>query len=148
LTLHPGATTDAWAAAALTGTSLADAAGHLDALHREALLIEVGYRRYGMHDLIRRYARDRAAADLPGDRAQALERLLDYYTGAAGAAQARLTRQPRPIPDPALVIPPTAIPDLTDSNTAMAWARAERGNLLACLDLASETGQWARVESE
>lgn len=145
LTAHPGATIDAWAAAALTGTSVAAAAGHLDALHREALLTEVGYRRYGMHDLIRRYARDRAAADFPGDRTQALERLLDYYAAAAGVAEARLARQPRPSPDPALAIPPAVIPDLADSNRALAWARAERGNLLACLDLASETGQWARV---
>jgi hypothetical protein len=47
LGVHPGATADVYAAAALEG-----------------LLTETGYGRYGMHDLIRRYARD-LAADLP-----------------------------------------------------------------------------------
>ena len=36
-------------------------------------------------------------------------------------------------------------PDLVDSEWALAWARAERGNLLACLDHATATGQHARV---
>jgi DNA-binding SARP family transcriptional activator len=145
LALHPGATIDACAAAALSGTSVASAAERLDYLHREALLIEVGYRRYGMHDLIRRFAQDHAAADLPGDRAEALERLLDYYVSAAVAAEAQLTRRPRSSLDQAPMTPLTAVLDLTDSTKALAWARTERGNLLACLDLASETGQWARV---
>jgi hypothetical protein len=65
LGLHPGTTIDACAAAALTGTGLPEAGGHLDVLHREGLLTEAGYRRYGMHDLIRRYSRDRAATTPP-----------------------------------------------------------------------------------
>ena len=68
LGLHPGTTIDAYAAAALAGIPLQEAAGHLDALHGEGLLTETGYRRYGMHDLIRRYAQDRAAADPAADR--------------------------------------------------------------------------------
>ena len=61
LGLHPGTTIDAYAAAALACVSLREAARHLDELHGESLLTQVGYLRYGMHDLIRRYARDRAA---------------------------------------------------------------------------------------
>ena len=78
LGLNPGTTIDAYAAA-LTGAGLRDAAGQLDALHGEGLLTETGHRRYGMHDLIRRYPRDRAATSPAKSRDQALGRLLDYY---------------------------------------------------------------------
>jgi hypothetical protein len=73
-----------YAAAALAGVSLAEAAGHPEALHREALLTEAQYRRYRMHDLISRYAHDRAAADPTLDRAQALDRLLACADGRPG----------------------------------------------------------------
>ena len=88
LGLHPGTTIDAYAAAALAGTGLQDAAGHLDALYGEGLLTEVGYRRYGMHDLISRYARDLAAAGPAAGREQALERLLGYYQLGSRPGQA------------------------------------------------------------
>jgi len=68
LGLHPGTTIDAYAAGALADIPLQEAGRHLDALHGEGLLIEIGYRRYGMHDLIRLYARHRAAADPATDR--------------------------------------------------------------------------------
>jgi hypothetical protein len=81
----------------------------VDALHSEGVLIEVGYRRYGMHDLIRRYVRDRVAADRDqrpehvlaseaftkrevsdmrnnSERRDALLRLLSYYAFMASAA--------------------------------------------------------------
>jgi hypothetical protein len=63
---------------------------------------ETGYRRYGMHDLLRRYGRDHAAAGPNHD--QALGRLLDYYqytAATARTAQDRLGRQSRPGPAPA-----------------------------------------------
>ena len=40
---------------------------------------------------------------------------------------------------------PTAVPALAGREQALAWARAERANLLACLDQATETGQHARI---
>lgn len=85
LGLHPGTTIDGYAAAALAGTGLREAARYLDVLHGEGLLTEAGYHRYGMHDLIRRYVRDHAAADPVPDRQQALDRLLDYYQHAAAS---------------------------------------------------------------
>jgi DNA-binding SARP family transcriptional activator len=93
LGLHPGTTADAHAAAALAGVSVPEAARYLDGLHGEGLLAEAGYRRYAMHDLIRRYAGDLAAADPAGDREQALERLMDYYQRTAAVAGTRLARQ-------------------------------------------------------
>jgi tetratricopeptide (TPR) repeat protein len=143
LGLHPGGTTDSYTAAALAGTSPAEAGELLDALHREGLLAETGYRRYGMHDLLRRYARDHATTD--PDTGQALDRLLDYYQHTAALAQDRLARQTRPGPPPAAPAAPPAAPDLEDSEQALAWARAERDNLLACLDNVTRTGQHARV---
>ena len=79
------------------------------------------------------------------DAQQALERLLDYYQHTAARAEARLARQTRPGPRP----PPrrgcTAAPDLDDDGQALAWARADRASLLACLDHAATAGQHARV---
>jgi DNA-binding SARP family transcriptional activator/Tfp pilus assembly protein PilF len=144
LGLHPGTTTDPYAAAALTGATLTQAARVLDRLHREGLLTETGYRRYGMHDLLRRYARDHATALPPQTRGQAVGRLLDYYQHTAAIAQDRLARQTRPGPPPATP-PPPAAPVLADAEQALAWARAERDNLLGCLDHNTHTGQHARV---
>jgi hypothetical protein len=145
LGLHPGASTDGYAAAALAGISVKEAAGLLDGLHGEGLLTETGHRRYGMHDLLRRYARDHAADSIAEDAQRALERLLDYYQHIAARAEARLARQTRPGPPPAAPAGLPAAPDLDDDGQALAWARADRASLLACLDHATTAGQHARV---
>jgi len=145
LGLHPGATFEAYAAAALAGTGLTEAAGLLDALHREGLLTETGHRRYGLHDLLRRYARDHAAAGPVGSSQRAMERLLDYYQHTAARAGARMAHYTRPGPRPAAPAGLLAPPDLEDTDQALAWARAERANLLACIDHASRLGQHAKV---
>ena len=93
---RPLGTTDSYAAAALADTSPAEATRLLDGLHGEGLVTETGYRRYGMHDLLRRYGRDQVAAG--PDHDQALGRLLDYYQYTAATAQ---DRQSRPGPPPA-----------------------------------------------
>jgi len=145
LGLHPGTSIDGYAAAALAGSGLEEASGQLDALCGEGLLTEAGHRRYVMHDLIRRYARDRAAAPA-ADHGQPLERLLDYYQHTAGIAEARVARQTRPGHAPAVFqVPPAAVPDLVDTTAALTWARAERDNLLACLDHATAAGQYALI---
>jgi DNA-binding SARP family transcriptional activator len=145
LGLHPGATADAFAVAALAGISVSEAAGLLDGLHGEGLVTETGYRRYGMHDLLRRYARDHAATLAAADAGQALGRLLDYYQYAAARADALLARQTRPGPPPAVPEGLPALPELADDARALAWARAERASLMACLDHAAAVGQHARV---
>jgi tetratricopeptide (TPR) repeat protein len=145
LGLHPGTTIDGYAAAALAGTAPREASGYLDTLHGEGLLTEAGYRRYGMHDLIRRYASDRAATDPAREREQALNRLLDYYQHTAALAEARLGLRARSSQTRALAMPPTAGPALTDADQALTWARTERSNLLACLDYAAGGDRQARV---
>src|SRR5689334_4301277 len=51
----------------------------------------------------------------------------------------------RTVPAPALRAPPAAFPALAGADQALAWARAERLNLLACLDHVTHAGQHARV---
>jgi tetratricopeptide (TPR) repeat protein len=135
--LHPGEDLDVYAAAALTGTSARQARRVLGRLHRASLIQAARAGRYGLHDLLRAYAREQAAAaeqegarHTSGQCDQALTRLFDYYLAAAAAAMdillpAEAHRRPR--------IPPTAavLPDMPATADALAWLDAERANLVA-----------------
>lgn len=145
LGMHLGTELEAYACGALLGISELEAGPELDALQGEGLLTEVGYRRYAMHDLIRRYARDLAAADPAIDRGEALSRLLDYYQRTAARADDRLTRQARFSPVSERAGPSAAVPVLADMTQSLAWARAERANLLACLNHVIKTEQNSRI---
>jgi tetratricopeptide (TPR) repeat protein/transcriptional regulator with XRE-family HTH domain len=146
LGLHPGTDIDPYAAAALDGTGLAAARRGLDALYEQYLLTEPAPGRYRMHDLIREHARVLADRLDPGDdREQATGRLLDYYQHAAARAQDLLARQTRGVPAEAASAAPADIPALADREQALAWARAERTSLLACLDQVTAAGQHERV---
>jgi len=147
--LHPGPEADGYAAAALDSTDLEAARRGLEALYDQYLLAEPAPGRYRMHDLIREHARALAGRLDPGDdREQATARLLDYYQHAAARAEALITRQARPGPqNPAAAdgAVPAAVPGLADREQALAWARAERASLLACLDHVTDIGQHARA---
>jgi tetratricopeptide (TPR) repeat protein len=144
LGLHPGADTDAYAAAALDGTDVSVARRGLEALYDQYLLTETSHGRYRLHDLIREHARALAdRLDPDSDRSSAIARLLDYYQYTAARADALIARQARPAPADGTV--PAAVPDLDDREQALAWARAERASLLACLDYATGTGQYDRI---
>jgi tetratricopeptide (TPR) repeat protein/transcriptional regulator with XRE-family HTH domain len=145
LGLHPGADVDAYAAAALDDTNLATARRGLEALYDQYLLTEPARGRYRMHDLIREHARALALGDPDSDRELATGRLLDYYQRAAALADTFIARQVRSIPSPADCVIPAEVPALADREQALAWGRAERAKLLACLDYATGTGQRARV---
>jgi tetratricopeptide (TPR) repeat protein len=143
LGLHPGSEVDAYAAAALDGTVLGDARRGLEALYDHYLLAEPAPGRYRMHDLIREHARSLAGRDDPADdQDQAIARLLDYYQHTAARAEELLGPLGRPAPASATPVPG---PVLDDRGQALAWARAERASLLACLDLATGTGQHTRT---
>jgi tetratricopeptide (TPR) repeat protein/transcriptional regulator with XRE-family HTH domain len=143
LALHPGTDIDPYAAAALDGTGLAAARHGLEALYEHYLLTEPAPGRYRMHDLIREHARALASRLDPGDdRELATGRLLDYYQHAAARAQALLARG---VPAPAPGALPADVPVLAGREQALAWARAERTSLLACLDQATAAGQHARI---
>jgi tetratricopeptide (TPR) repeat protein/DNA-binding XRE family transcriptional regulator len=137
LGLHPGPDFDAHAAAALDGTSLAEARRHVDDLYGQHLLGQPSRGRYRFHDLIREHARG-LAADEPADGAAAAGRLLDYYLHTALAASRHIVvRTPgaRRAPPPAR-LPPCA-PRLSSTEQATAWLAAERGNLQAATEYAA-----------
>ncbi len=146
LGLHLGADIDGYAAAGLDDTDLGAARRGLEALYDQYLLTEPTQGRYRLHDLIREHARALAERDDPdSDRGQATTRLLDYYQYTAALADAVITHQTRPSPALADGPIPVAVPILADREQALAWLRAERASLVACLDLAAGTGQHARV---
>jgi tetratricopeptide (TPR) repeat protein/transcriptional regulator with XRE-family HTH domain len=128
--LHPGADLDVHAAAALTGITTGQARRVLGRLHRASLLQAAGAGRYGMHDLLRAYAREQAAArDTGGQCDQALTRLFDYYLSAAAAAMdilfpAEAHQRPRIAPTAA------AVPAMPGKADARAWLDQERANLV------------------
>jgi tetratricopeptide (TPR) repeat protein/transcriptional regulator with XRE-family HTH domain len=145
LGLHPGEDIDGYAGAALEGVSLPTARRGLEALYDQYLLTEPAPGRYRLHDLIREHARALARRlDPAEDRDAALARLLDYYQQAATLSSARITVWTRPGPA-AGRREAAAVPALDDMAQALAWVRAERASLLACLDYAAAAGWPARV---
>ena len=146
LGLHPGAEFDGYTAAALDDTDVAAARRGLEDLYDQYLLTEPAQGRYRMHDLIREHVRALAVRLDPGhDLEAATSRLFDYYQYAAARANAFIARQTRPAPVATGGEVPAEVPALGDLGQAMAWARAERTSLLACIDQAARNGQHARV---
>jgi tetratricopeptide (TPR) repeat protein/transcriptional regulator with XRE-family HTH domain len=146
LGLHPGTDIDGYAAAALDGTGLATARRGLQALYDLYLLTELTHHRYRMHDLIREHARALAdRLDPDSERDEATARLLDYYQHTAALADTLLVGRAPTTPARMAGTTPAAVPALADPEQALAWARAERASLLACLDHATVTGQHARI---
>ncbi len=142
LGLHPGPDIDARAAAALAGTDLPRARRLLDALYDNHLIEETARGRYGMHDLLRAYARALAAQDEAADADERTGRLLDYYLRSARAADRYLS--PRPdAPAPAADLP--GGPRLASRDQALAWMRAERLNLQACVEYAASTARYSEA---
>jgi tetratricopeptide (TPR) repeat protein/transcriptional regulator with XRE-family HTH domain len=140
LALHPGADFDRHAVAALTGTDPRQAARLLDRLARAHLIQRVGTDRYGMHDLLRAYARDLAdTEDDATDRHAALAGLYAYYLYMASTAAntlfpAEAHRRPH-VPAPA-----TPVPDLTAPTSAATWLAGELANLVAAAAQMTDAG--------
>src|SRR5262249_49865029 len=138
LGLHPGTDIDAYAAAALDGTSLAAARRGLEALYDQHLITEPARGRYRLHDLIREHARTLAAAD-PAESDAAATRLLDYYLHTARAASAHFpswTTAEGPAPPGR---PPGNAPAVSTPRQAAGWLDAERANLHAAAGYAAAT---------
>jgi DNA-binding SARP family transcriptional activator/Tfp pilus assembly protein PilF len=131
LSLHPSPDFEPYAAAALTGAAMPQARRALDALARAHLIRPASPGRYGMHDLLRAYARELTSSPDSGDEQHAaLTRLFDHYLHTAAAAMdilypAERHRGPR-IPRPATPVPP-----LASSTAARQWLDAERAALVA-----------------
>jgi tetratricopeptide (TPR) repeat protein len=129
--LHPGPDLDRCAVAALTGEPVSTAEDTLELLARAHLVQPTQPGRYGMHDLLRAYARELAGAyDDDGERAEALTPLFDYYAGTAEDAMnilfpARRSSGSRPNNSSRV-----AVPILSDT-AARQWLDTERACLVA-----------------
>jgi len=140
LSLHPGSAADGRAVAALLDAGAQNVARLLDRLVRAHLVQSGADGRYGMHDLLRAYARELADAQ-DGEPAQraAVTALLDHYLRTAAAAMDTLYpteahRRPRVQP------PRGGAGPVADPRAARAWLDAERANLLAAAALAADQG--------
>ncbi|HLJ98729.1 MAG TPA: BTAD domain-containing putative transcriptional regulator [Streptosporangiaceae bacterium] len=145
LGLQPGPDLDLYATAALTGGTLEQARDMLTLLTRAYLVRPVKPGRYGMHDLLRAYARELASARQDaGDQQQALSRLADYYLSTAGLAMHALYPaedhlRPRPLP----AISPA--PPVTAPETARAWLDEQLPCLVAVAAHAADHGMPAHA---
>jgi tetratricopeptide (TPR) repeat protein/transcriptional regulator with XRE-family HTH domain len=138
--LHPGPDLDAYATAALTGSTADHAARLLDGLARAHLIGPARAGRHGLHDLLRAYARERAQTDDGAhDRRAALTRLLDYYLHTAALAMDALFPAERHR-RPTVMAPPTPVPAVTDGAAAGEWLDAHRASLVAAAGLAADEG--------
>ena len=136
LGLHPGTDIDAYAAAAMDGANLPATRRRLGELYDQNLIGEPARGRYRLHDLLREYARARAADDGPADNQAAIGRLLDYYLHTAVTAGRHVAWRPSIVGPPPPGPAPTG-PELCTEEQAIAWLGTERANLHACADYAA-----------
>jgi tetratricopeptide (TPR) repeat protein/transcriptional regulator with XRE-family HTH domain len=138
LGLIPGADFASSVAAALTGVMPEHAEGLLEYLV-DGHLIEAAPTagRYRFHDLLRLYARERLQVDETiHSRHDTLRRMLDWYLGAADAAQGILAPARRRLPyQRARDLP---LPVFATHAQALAWFEAEQASLVAATHLAAE----------
>jgi len=140
LGLHPGPDISVRAAASLAAMPPQRAAALLAELSRAHLLSEHSPGRYTAHDLLRAYAAEQVHRLVPGAaRAAASHRVFDHYLRTAYIAARLLKpeRDPLDLADPA---PGTMAEDLTTSDSALAWFRAEHHVLLACVSASAAAG--------
>jgi len=140
LGLLPGVDVTEAAASALSDASQEVTARLLNRLADAHLVDESAPGRYAMHDLIRFYAAERAAAeDDRVDREAALQRLHQHYLSTVDSAATLLYPQVvrLPVPRDGSVRPGLAFDDHAQ---ALAWLDAERPNLLAAIHHAATHG--------
>jgi DNA-binding SARP family transcriptional activator/tetratricopeptide (TPR) repeat protein len=136
--LIPGPDLTAPAAAALADVTPQEAAQALALLTYAHLVGEPAEGRYRLHDLLRRYAAERAMAELSEtDRLAALRRLFAHYLCGVEAAAAHLY--------PQILTLPAACgtgdgPLFDDHTAALGWLDAERPNLVAAVTRAAALG--------
>nr|WP_308309782.1 BTAD domain-containing putative transcriptional regulator [Streptomyces sp. CHD11] len=141
LGLHSGPHISAPAVAALTGLPPREARAGLGELTRAHLITEHFPGRYTLHDLLRVYAAERAAAEESArDRDAAVGRLLAFYLHTTDAAYPLITPSRHRIPlDP----PPAGCRPLefATREEALGWCESERSNLVGAVHLAARSGR-------
>ncbi|WP_131735435.1 AfsR/SARP family transcriptional regulator [Actinomadura roseirufa] len=141
LGLIPGPTFTPPAVAALAGCSRSAAADRLKALAAAHLIDHDGGRVYRMHDLLRRYAADRAdREERRKEQRRALTGLFTYYLNGVDAAGLTIS--------PSTFRPRHGLPrrtshaamDLAEAGTALAWLQAELENIISVISFCLANG--------
>jgi tetratricopeptide (TPR) repeat protein len=138
LGLHPGSDFDVAAAASLAGIDAAAAGLVLDRLADAYLVTDDGLGRFGLHDLLRLFAR-RTCQDTDDDtyRRAAKARLVGYYADMAWSLATLLDPQLRPVAEQQAAEAGESLPSLRQ---VLAMFEEERPILLATIGLAAENG--------
>jgi DNA-binding SARP family transcriptional activator/tetratricopeptide (TPR) repeat protein len=142
LGLHPANDIELETAAALAGLPVWQAKQSLDRLAAAHLVEERRHRRFELHDLIRRYAAERAEHDeSPADRDAAVRRTLDWYLHAVVSADAVVVPH-RPHDFVAPYEPSIPPPLFASTHDAQAWFEQEYDCLRSVVGWAAANG-WA-----
>ncbi|GAA4833238.1 ATP-binding protein [Kitasatospora terrestris] len=138
--LHPGAALTADTAAALLGTTAANAWELLNLLADVHLMEVDAAERFRLHSLLQVYGRELAEAeDSARDRTAALDRLYDWYRQAADAAGRLLEPGGRAVVAHPL---PGVRPPVFDSyEDAVAWCETHLPDLLSVIRYAASAGR-------
>jgi DNA-binding SARP family transcriptional activator/tetratricopeptide (TPR) repeat protein len=135
IAMVPAPEIQAWVAAALLGVRMARAERVLDRLRQTSLLAVAPLRTnppYRPHDLVRLYARERAAVDEPeAEISAALHRVYETLLRSARDADARLGTVAYPMPP--LPDPQWTVPDPIVVVDAKEWFRANGALLLGAV---------------
>ena len=138
--MHTGSHIRTGAAAAIAGQPVVRARRLLDRLTGVHLLEGLGNERYRMHDLLRVYAAEQAAAEeSPEERVLALRRMVDWYLRNTYEANHALAPQRH---DPVLEATEFAV-DVTDFDyeSALSWCEFEMSNIASVTRTAVEIGE-------
>jgi tetratricopeptide (TPR) repeat protein/transcriptional regulator with XRE-family HTH domain len=130
--LTPGPDFGVDVAAALASVTTSRASSLLDGLVAAHLVQRSAKGRFSLHDLLCRYARDRAHSDPDSDAATA--RLVDYYLAATDAAAERL--YPYMFRMDVGEDVRALHHGYTDDAAALAWLDTEHHNVIAAIELA------------
>jgi hypothetical protein len=143
LALVPGPDFDVPLASVVIGTSVADTEDVLEELHELGLLSQADDGRYSFHDLIRLFAGDRLATEEdPTARAALARAATEWLLEVAAAAGSWFD------PDHGAAPPDWRHPvDLSTSEAAAAWLRAESDNWFGAVRIAAAQG-WDRTVVE
>jgi tetratricopeptide (TPR) repeat protein/transcriptional regulator with XRE-family HTH domain len=140
LALHPGPDIASAAAASLAAVPAARAGAILRELAQASLITERAPGRHELHDLLRLYAAEQAAAMWaePADDG-ATGRMLDHYLHASATA-AHLLDPAGDCPRPGQPRPGVTAEVMTTPDEALAWFGAEHKILMAVLRRAADEG--------
>lgn len=138
LGLHTGEDWDVHLAAAVAGTTRAEAERLLDELLDVHLVQQQENGRYRFHDLLAEHAK---ASVEPEEAEEAVWRIVDFYLHAVSLAEQR-TAPGRAQPCPDVRYPPLDPPPLANVRQATAWLDDEYRNIRAVVYLAAYNGHY------